>query len=224
MPLRRYPPRVAFTLIELLIVIAIIAILALIAVPNFLEAQTRAKVARAEADMRTYATVMESYMADHGTYIHSICPDDSLANSRSTWKWFSRLTTPIAYMTAITFDPFSKVVPNSWGGGQGPNPFHLYTGNGVQWSNTQAYIDAPRIFFLIMSIGPNGQYNMVIDTTDSDAFVLYDYEQRTNVGGSSCYGMPYDPSNGTVSNGDIYRFSGKKLMTFRGAAYDAYSW
>src|SRR5215218_4224074 len=55
----------AFTLIELLIVVAIIAILAAIAVPNFLEAQTRAKVARVKNDQRVIATALESYAVDH---------------------------------------------------------------------------------------------------------------------------------------------------------------
>ncbi|MDD4278659.1 prepilin-type N-terminal cleavage/methylation domain-containing protein [Candidatus Sumerlaeota bacterium] len=58
----------AFTLIELLIVVAIIAILAAIAVPNFLEAQTRSKVSRAKSDMRTLATGIESFMVDRNTY------------------------------------------------------------------------------------------------------------------------------------------------------------
>jgi len=56
--------RLGFTLIELLIVVAIIAILAAIAVPNFLEAQTRAKVARVKNDFRTLATAIEAYSVD----------------------------------------------------------------------------------------------------------------------------------------------------------------
>src|SRR6186713_1738012 len=58
----------AFTLIELLIVVAIIAILAAIAVPNFLEAQTRAKVSRVRNDLRALATGIESYRVDNNSY------------------------------------------------------------------------------------------------------------------------------------------------------------
>ena len=61
---RKRVAREGFTLIELLIVVAIIAMLAAIAVPNFLEAQARAKVARAKADLRTIATALESYSVD----------------------------------------------------------------------------------------------------------------------------------------------------------------
>ena len=57
-----------FTLIELLIVVAIIAILAAIAVPNFLEAQTRAKISRVRADHRTIATGLEVYKVDTNKY------------------------------------------------------------------------------------------------------------------------------------------------------------
>ncbi len=60
--------RRAFTLIELLIVVAIIAILAAVAVPNFLEAQVRAKIARVKTDMRTLGTALESYRVDNTGY------------------------------------------------------------------------------------------------------------------------------------------------------------
>ena len=57
-----------FTLIELLIVVAIIGILAAIAVPNFLNAQIRAKIANTEADHRSLATAIESYRLDNNMY------------------------------------------------------------------------------------------------------------------------------------------------------------
>ena len=82
-----------FTLIELLIVVAIIAILAAIAVPNFLEAQTRAKISRSRADMRTIATAFETYAIDNSKY-----PFD-----RDPRGWPNTLTdimtTPVSYLT-----------------------------------------------------------------------------------------------------------------------------
>ena len=60
-----------FTLIELLIVIAIILILIAIALPNFLEAQIRAKVTASRANMRSMETAMYSLVVDMG----SVHPD-----------------------------------------------------------------------------------------------------------------------------------------------------
>ena len=93
-----------FTLIELLIVVAIIAILAAIAVPNFLEAQTRAKVSKSKADMRTLLVATESYRVDY----NSIPPYDGDHNQEPDWWGYTPhlLTTPIAYITSLPFQPF----------------------------------------------------------------------------------------------------------------------
>src|SRR5215204_6206211 len=83
-----------FTLIELLIVVAIIAILAAIAVPNFLEAQTRAKVSRVLSDMRTIATGIQIYFVD--------------ANKFPPSHRLYMITTPVAYLTSIPNDTFGN--------------------------------------------------------------------------------------------------------------------
>ncbi len=101
--------RNAFTLIELLIVVAIIGILAAIAVPNFLNAQMRAKLSRVMADMRSIGTAIDMYSFDNGR-----APIGSLEGvSLGIWgsgrrPALSRLTTPMAYMSSIPFDPFMQ--------------------------------------------------------------------------------------------------------------------
>ena len=97
-----------FTLIELLIVVAIIGILAAIAVPNFLNAQVRAKIGRAVSDLKSIETALEMYKMDTGDY-----PPWSRARAPGSGDFthpneirLYRLTTPIAYITSVPRDPF----------------------------------------------------------------------------------------------------------------------
>lgn len=91
-----------FTLIELLIVVAIIGILAAIAIPNFLNAQVRAKVARTQADMQAIATSLETYRVDNNEY-----PEQGMGGYTSYMN-MSRLTTPIKHISSVEMllDPF----------------------------------------------------------------------------------------------------------------------
>ncbi len=159
----------AFTLVELLIVIAIIALLAAIAVPNFLEAQTRSRIARVNSDMRLLAMALEAYRVDGNHYPPGPIPNGQPGRSVQTW----RLTTPVAYITEVPIDIFLQPPGVDFMGG----PFGL-GGIYLHYLNGE---NEPRLeeVWLAFSYGPDA-----------------DMEQDA---------VCYDPTNGTISNGDIYR-------------------
>ena len=179
--------KMGFTLIELLIVVAIIGILAAIAVPNFLNAQTRARVSRTWADLRTIVNAMEQYRLDNNSYI----PDfDGIgaSNVNSEINTYKQLTTPISYLGTIPLDvwiPRQEQAPSIL---RGKNERYFeYWGAGT--GNTEHPVMRQYgLGYVIRSVGP-----------DLEETWLGDYQAVGRKTGA----YTYDPTNGLISDGDI---------------------
>ncbi len=177
-----------FTLIELLIVVAIIGILAAIAVPNFLNAQTRAKIAKIEGDFRSLATALESYHLDQNGYL----PYPQWGGHTHP-KYFNALSTPVPYISSpdSIADPFRNQYLEDQDGIRKPRYGYFDPRTSpVQWfivPGEYQGIDLPGNFeWTLVSIGPSHVQH--IDGGDPRGFIVY------------------DSSNGLVSWGQIYRF------------------
>ena len=233
--------RKGFTLIELLIVIAIIAILAAIAVPNFLEAQTRAKVSRVKADQRSLATGLEAYYVDNNNYPAWVCAgDSSTCNPQHDWSgggnmghangfagdgnnqapgatrihtfrvrtdlpWddpdnlFNMMTTPISYVTSFFTDPFADTRGACYGYYAQKTGFIVYSfGPDVDENEDEE---------LIGDIDPNVEKETVYNhrVAQPTITLITLYGAHPDVGGYGMGAFTYDPTNGTGSEGDVYR-------------------
>lgn len=232
--------RSGFTLIELLIVVAIIAILAAIAVPNFLEAQTRSKVSRAKNDLRAITTGVEAYRVDHNSYpegtdspskmspelvqfLGPLAPGFYALRTRGgggliAGVHFHTLTTPIAYITTMPTDPFSGAgkgfVPYAYRNAKDTKDGYVITSVGPDFDllaphgrgntnaenplSTAADSKSPS---RIGDINERAVIHFIEGTGD------YTAEQRPNLD-LFLEDLTYDPTNGIISEGDLYRKSG----------------
>lgn len=187
-----------FTLIELLIVVAIIAILAAIAVPNFLEAQTRSKVARVKSDMRLIATSLEAYYVDYNNYPQTVNFYDPLPSVR-----LIGMTTPIAYLTSLPKDPFDRKTGSMFEitvrsiNPEEPLDNYIYNVGNSDFGLGSAGTETLQRQFSLSSSGP-------------DLSLDFPYYAFSPIFVRTGNYLPYiyDPTNGTTSRGEIFRRGG----------------
>ncbi|HNT36811.1 MAG TPA: prepilin-type N-terminal cleavage/methylation domain-containing protein [bacterium] len=185
-----------FTLIELLIVVAIIGILAAIAIPNFLMAQIRAKVANTRAEQQTLGTALEAYRVDNSAY----------ARDQPYWQWehgvpatlisvkaLSALTTPVSFIKSVPQNPFGNKVDQEndlWA-------YFRYYSEYWKGFTSMTRPATPRIWSLT-SCGPNA-------VTNFGEYLIYGEAVVNSINIWGFRGCIYDPTNGVVSDGDIVR-------------------
>ncbi len=179
-----------FTFIELMIVAAIIGILAAIAIPNFMQAQIRAKVSRAIGEQETLLIALQSYYVDKGMY-----PLNAKLGQPSDTDLLI-LTTPTVYITHLPQDPFRanyypelKQYSAQKVTGLSAIQGYEYV-NYLQMNPKKPIMYSPKggmAWFALMSPGPDLTLDYNNSTTPPKILI-------------------YDPSNGTTSKGDIYVF------------------
>lgn len=208
-----------FTLIELLIVVAIIAILAAIAIPNFLDAQIRSKVSRVKTDQRSLATGLEAYFVDTNLY-PAFAVGDQAANGFAmpapgtgdssvgctliytfrvwtpTAHYFYTMTTPIAYVTSFFRDPFADTRSATFGyysdlngwivNSFGPDTDENDTNAPGDIRMTNSIPEVESVYRSVFSQPTLTLLCLTSNTAPNEAFT-------------------YDPTNGTISPGDVYR-------------------
>jgi len=184
--------RKGFTLIELLIVVAIIGILAAIAVPNFLNAQMRAKVARTNGDLKALASAIEIYSIDNNKHPF---------NQSHLTVDLKGLTTPISYISTVGFQDIFKAEQGGTGNNRESylyfNYFYETSGPGT-WMNAINRPDLSTRGFCLASWGPDRTQNAI----------EWVYVQGIAGNQQGANDRIYAPSNGLISSGDIGRWGG----------------
>jgi hypothetical protein len=219
------PPKSSYLFAGLAVLLGIFTLFTWFLLPIFMPQRgVRSQVSRAKGEQNQLATALENYFVDYrcypspgrpsfhkpGTYLG----DGSFAEDGGIIPIC--LTTPVAYITYLPIDPFKYTTRGYYGYGGGPGK-----DNGAG----RPIIDDPKIDssgiqpkegWIITSYGPDmvdGNLSMQggqmlreeLCWSDSYSRGAPDYMQCDSTHHLSASGLTYDPTNGTVSPGDVWR-------------------
>lgn len=205
------------TLVELLIVVATLSVLVAAAAPNYLEAQTRAKVSASRANINAILVGLEVYATDHNAYppTRPVFPVDRLGLLADVQ--FGPLVTPIGYLSGESFrDPFAAVREQLYFRQRAGRPAPLST-NPAQSLLYYNYMNLAENWEMpclarkgagVLSLGPDSLDSLGAYRPFSRECFNLMYPESYDSDAHHPLNTIYDPTNGTISTGDVMGFAG----------------
>jgi type II secretory pathway pseudopilin PulG len=182
------------TLIELVVLTTLFGMLGSVGLLGYVEALTRTRIAVVQNDLRVLSVAAETYYVDHSTYPPNLSD-------------FTPLTHPVAYLPGSlprdAFDPIYNYLM-----------IHLTRDDSIALHLvTTAFpgdVTTQDFFFdhsyLFLSVGPDGVFDLdLLDDNPRNALTFDDFIDWFHEIADSGGGRVYDPTNGTISAGDIGR-------------------
>lgn len=215
-------------MVEIVTSAALATAAAFAVLPGWMRANERTHLAKASSEIQRTAIGLGAHYVDHGAYppcgvaegragraevaeerrpaaagvttANSFAPESAGARRLVTFRLpdrgrgedFSTLTTPVAYLDRLPVDPFAYT--------EGASPGYFLATEGSGW--------------IVWSLAPDRDENAAGGPGDigrsveslCDVNTAFPYMWQAS---PALIGVTYDPSNGTFSNGDLWRIGGK---------------
>lgn len=212
----RDPAASSVSYIEVMLVAVVVAALGLVALSRYRQADTLSDYATVISNFDSVRQALEAYKIDTGEFPET---DMGTTDYAAGYRTLHRVTTPIAYISSIPVSPFTETFGT-------PGAPRVGTANNTMLYVRKVYFDGlggvdSNYKDDVRSYAFNSQpaiglttVNMFLESSDWELKSIGPdgIDDRNSIApGYGGYARVYDPTNGTISRGDIVWFSNLHL-------------